>query len=417
MIGIIVLILTFLFLASGTWVGVALGLAGLTGYLVVYGESGFLFVGQTMWTTLNNVTLTTLPMFILMGEFLSGSKATRNLFDSLAWWMRRVRGGPLYAALFSAAAISAVAGSSTAVGATVTKSAWPEFQRYGYTRPLSLGLLVAAGPLGILMPPSIALIVYGSLTNTPIVSLFRAGVVPALILVVIFAVFIAVTSPKPKHVEGSERPSARVMISSLEIPVMIAVVLAIIFSGFVSPTEAGAVGAALAMLSRVIHKELDFRTLAACLNGTLKTTVMILFIVVGATLMGNALALQGLSLKLVNFVMGIHDNPIVIFGLICVMYLLLGTIMDSLSIMILTLPFIFPIIGQLGYDPIWFGIVLIVLVEIGLMTPPVGLNLYTTQSITGEDFGKISRGIWQYVVLYLVLIAVLMIYEDLVFLL
>lgn len=347
-------------------------------------------VAERAFTSLDSFSLTSLPMFVLMGALLVQSGIARELFDALMKWMGRLPGGIAHAAMGACSVFAAVSGSSIATAATIGSVACPQMVRHGYATRLAYGSVAAGGTLGILIPPSVPLIIYGTLASVSVSKLFIGAIVPGLLMTLAFMVVILVWAllapgavPKGEPAPWSERMDA--LAGTAPFGALILAVLGSLYFGVVTPTEAGAVGAFLAALLCLVRGRLSGRMAWSAILETVVVTGFILLIVFTAALLTFVFDFLRISQTILSTAAASGLSPFAIFLVLCVFYIVLGMFLDSISLITLTLPVVFPLIVKLGLDPVWFGIVLVILVEIGLITPPVGLNLFVLQGI-----GKVS---------------------------
>lgn len=344
---------------------------------------------QILWRTNTNFVLVAIPLFVLLGELLLGSGVAEKVYDALNKWLSWIPGGLLHANIAASATFSATSGSSVATAATVGTIALAQGRKFGYNEGLFTGSIAAGGTLGILIPPSINLIIYGFMTQTSVPKLFLAGIVPGLVLAAIFMLIIGTLCVIRPDWGGHREPVTwRQRIEALPhllpIAFLFVVVVGSIYLGWATPTEAAAVGVLCAFVLAAVYRGLSWPMLRQALEGTIRTTSMIMLILLGAHFLNFVLATIGFTRQLTNYFNGLDLSPMHILWLIIGFYIVLGFFVETLSIMVITIPIITPIIVNLGYDPIWFGILLIVLIEMALITPPVGLNLYVVQGIRGH---------------------------------
>ncbi len=404
-------------LFAGVWIAVSLGAAGVIGLLLV---KPALIGGleSVVWNTIDNFVLTAVPLFLFMGTVILHSGISTRFYRSLALWLNRVPGGLAQTNIVACSVFSALCGSSVATAASIGSIAIPEMSKRGYgVRPMT-GTLAAGGTLGILIPPSIPLIIYGSTVGESVGRLFVAAVIPGIMMAAVFVAYLAIHA-KLSPAEFAP-PDASVSLSRklaglkdvLPLVALSALLFGGIYAGLMTPTEAAGVGAAGALLVAALYGGLSVEVLRRCLLDTLRTNAMILLIVVGAQIMSFALVSAGIPRAIVAAIKAMQASPDVVLLLVCVMYLVLGCLVDALSLMLLTLPVVFPVMSAAGFDPIWFGVVLVILLEIGLVTPPVGLNLFVIQGLAKADLGEVAWGSLPYVVLLLVGVLLLWLFPQ-----
>jgi len=416
--GLILFFLLIGLLVAGVWIAVALGMVGVIGLLLV-DPSSLRGVGVIVWDTLDSFVLTAVPLFFFMGSLILHSGISSRFYKSLSMWLDHVPGSLAHSNILACSLFAAISGSSVATAAAIGAIALPEMEKRGYDRALTYGSLAAGGTLGILIPPSIPFIIYGAMIGESIGRLFIAGVIPGIVLSGIFVVYIGIRTllnpqliPRREiHVAWRERLSG--LVDLVPIFFLMFLILGGIYFGIATPTEAAAIGVVGAILVAWVYKQLNWRVLKASLSEAIKANSMILFIVVGAQIMSYAMVTAGIPRAIVAVITGLQVEPLTIFLLICVMYLILGCLMDALSLMLLTLPVVYPVMMALGYDAIWFGVVLVILLEVGLITPPVGMNLFVIQGMARQPLSIVARGSFPYVILMLILLALLTLYPQL----
>lgn len=393
---------------AGVWIPVSLALAGLA-YLAWYGGlATHRAVGLILWNVFSDFTFTAIPLFILLGEIILRSPMNEKMFRGLTVWLRPIPGGLLYASLLWAALFSALSGISVATAATVGTVAIPELLRRGYHPRLALGSLAAGATLDIMIPPSVPLIVYGALVQESVVRLYRAAIGPSVLLLALFGAYIVLrvrltpdVAPPATDARATPRELAGGLLDMAPVIGLVAVMLGGMFLGVMTPTEAAGVSVVGALLLSLVHGSLTWKNLAGALRGTILTTAMVMFIVAGAQIFAFALVQTGLERSLTDAIVAAGVTRALFLVAIGVAYLLLGCFFDPLSTMLLTLPVLYPTVQRLGIDPIWFGIFLVVLIETGLITPPVGLNLFVIKGIAGGrvTLTEVARGALPYVAL------------------
>lgn len=416
-------LILFLLLAIRVPIGVAMLGVGLVGYAAIVGWSPALNVLKTIaYERFSSYTFSIVPLFLLMGEFATIGGISQALFKSANTWLGHRKGGIAMAAIGGSAGFGAIAGSSLATAATMAQVALPEMRRYGYSGALSTGALAAGGTLGILIPPSIVLVIYAILAEQNIAKLFAAAFIPGILAALGYMIAIAVyVRLNPDDAKVAERQGYKARFKSLlEIwPVLIIFILVIggIYRGIFTPTEAAAVGAFGTGILALLRGKLNLKTLSSSMLNTAKATGMIFLIVLGAELINRFLAVTRLPQFLADNISSWQVAPLVILSVILIVYLLLGCVMDSLSMILLTIPIFFPVVmgldfGMTGEETaIWFGILTLVVVEVGLITPPVGLNVYIINSLA-KDVPMMDsfRGVLPFLISDLIRIVILVIF-------
>lgn len=345
-------------------------------------------IGEVSWTASTEFVLVAVPMFILMGELLLRSGMAEDMYRALDTWVGGVPGGLMHTNIAACAFFAATSGSSVATAATVGTVSLPNLKRYRYNEPLFLGTLAAGGTLGILIPPSINMILYAVLAEESVTELYLAAFIPGIVLALLFSVLVLVACLMRPHWGGERRRSswaARMSTLSALVPpfVLFLLVVGSIYAGVATPTEASALGVVGALLFALYRGALRWSVLRSCFEGTARTTCMVMLIVIAAFFLNFVMSSIGLINAVTELVTGLNWPPIgVMIGIIC-FYIVLGCFMETLSLMIATTPIVVPIIKAIGFDPIWFGVVYMILLEVALITPPVGVNLFVVQSVRG----------------------------------
>lgn len=380
----IILLLVVLALSVSVTAGLAILAAVLTKlYTVVPLER---MIGEVAWQAMNSDSLVAIPFFILLGEIMLRSGIAEKMYAALVEWLSWLPGGTMHANIGACSLFAATSGSSVATAATIGTVSMPEIKKRGYNERLFLGTLAAGGTLGILIPPSVALILYGVLTETSIPRLYMAGMIPGVVLALLFMAFIAgysilVPAAGGQKVMTSWSRRFWVLPDLLPPLFIFCVVVLTIYAGIATPTEAAAFGVVAALGLTLARGKLSFEMLKSALEGTMRTTAMVVAIILTALLLNFVLTFLGISAAIVSSVSGLDLNPVTFMLAIVAFYLVLGCFMEGFSIMLITVPIIAPLVVAMGYDPVWFGIVLTLLLEAALITPPIGVNLYVVQGV------------------------------------
>jgi len=382
----VALILLLVLIGIAIPVGAALGVLGLIldplySMLPLTGA-----MGEMAWGTGTEFLLVAIPLFVLLGEILLRAGFAEKMYAAMALWLSWLPGGLMHANIGASTVFSATSGSSVATAATVGTVAIPQIQKYGYNEPLFLGSLAAGGTLGILIPPSINLVIYGVLTNSSVPKLYLAGIIPGAVLALLFMAVIAlacVLRPQwgGERILGNWGERLRSLVHLLAPLAIFLLVVGSIYAGLATPTEAAALGVVGALVLAALFGRLRLAMLREAVENTMKSTAMIMLIVIGAGFLNFVMAGTGLTSDLTEAIRGLDLPPLAMVLVVVVFYLVLGCFMETLSMMIMTVPVVAPVMIALGFDPIWLGIVIIVLVETALITPPVGLNLFVVQSL------------------------------------
>ena len=376
---------------SGAVLGAALGLTGFA-ILEIFGGGVTRLGVQAVFNVLAEFTLTAIPLFILLGDVLVASGLATGIYKAMSPLFGRLRGGLLHTNIAVCTVFGAVSGSSMSVSAAVGSVAYPELSQRGYDRRLVVGSLAGGGTLGLLIPPSLSLLIYGALTDTSIGKLFLAGVLPGLMMAALFMVYIEITvrrqpSLAPQEPRMPWGETLRATMAVWPILVLILAVLGSLFAGIATPTESAAVGVAAAVLLGFTMGDLTWPKLAKTFLSSASTFAVIALVFMGAVILAQSISLMQLPQKMLETISGVGMSPLVLLVVIVFIYLLLGMIFDGLSMMVMTLPVVFPLMTGLGFDAIWLGVVITMMVEIGMLTPPVGMNLFVLVGITQ---GKVS---------------------------
>src|SRR5690625_2816030 len=413
----------FLLLSIGYWVPFALGTVGILGLLLVSGKDSLNSLGLTAWNSLNSFELTAIPLFVFMGEIILRSGISKRFFENTSNLIKFLPGGLLQTNIISSAFFAAVSGSSSATVATVGSVSIPEMKNRGYDRSMVYGSLGGGGALGYLIPPSTALIIYGAIVQESVAKLFLAGIIPGVIATLIFMVYIAIRCQinndlVPKQIYRKSPITLNEVIRNifgiLPVLTLILIVLGGIYLGYATPTESASLGVIMSFILALIYKELNISSIKGSLVSTVRTTSMIMFIILGANILSNLIVQSGINWALTSWIISVDPSPFVFLFIVILIYLILGTIIDGLSMIFLTLPILFPLVDAMGFDAIWFGIVLVILIEIDQITPPLCINLFISQIIAGKDvkLGEIVKGNIPYFFLYLLLLIMIIVFQK-----
>jgi len=414
---LLILVLLLALLAIGVPVAFALGGLGLI--LLIAGGFSPLMAPQALLSTVDNFILLAVPLFLLMSNILLKGGIGRDLFAAVQAWVGHWPGGLAVATIISCALFSAISGSSVATAATVGTVAIPEMIKRGYERRFVLGLLAAGGTLGILIPPSIPMIIYGVVTEESIISLFLAGIGPGILLASLFVLYAMAHAawfggytPSPR---ASWRERRVATLRALPTFVLAVVVVGGLYIGAFTPTEASAVGfAGSLVLTGPLLRRLDWKTLVAAVRDSMATTVTIFLILVGAKLFGKAITLYRLPQDLSALLIQTFDTPAAFVAIAAIVLLLMGCFLEALSMLLLMMPVLYPALLPLGIDPIWFGVFFVVMIECALITPPVGLNLFVIQAVARTSVADVALGVWPFIVIMLGTAVTLYLLPDIV---
>ena len=385
-------------------VGMAMGLVGVAGYAYMNGGAPALkLIGQTSMRTVTSYQFGVIPMFLLMGAFVSASGVSRELFRAANTLVGHWRGGLGLATVFACGGFAAISGSSVATAATFSTVAYPEMRRYGYPQSFATGVIAAGGTLGAMLPPSTVLAVYALITQQDVGKLFRAGILPGLLALVMYLATIAlITRVRPDFlptVPKAPRAERLKSLGDIWAPLLLfAFVIAGLYGGMFTPTEAGGVGACGAFILGVMRGRLGKTEIRASLLQATRTAAAVFTVLIGALLFGYFLTITQVPQKVTEFLTGLGIGAYGVLAIIMVMYLILGCLMDAMAMIILTVPIIFPVVTALGFDPIWFGIIIVMTVELGLIHPPVGMNVFVIKSVIPDvSFSSIFKGVLPFI--------------------
>jgi C4-dicarboxylate transporter, DctM subunit len=385
-------------------VGMAMGLVGVTGYAYLSGGAPALkLVGQTSMRTVTSYQFGVIPMFLLMGAFVSTSGISRELFRAANTFIGHRRGGLGLATIVSCGGFAAISGSSVATAATFSAVAYPEMRRYGYPQSFATGVIAAGGTLGAMLPPSTVLAVYALITQQDVGKLFQAGILPGLLAMTMYMLTIAViVRVRPNFLPTVPKASWDERLAGLRdvwAPLLLFVlVIGGLYGGVFTPTEAGGMGASGAFLLGVLRGKLGKAEIRASLLQATRTAAAVFTVLIGALLFGYFLTITQVPQKVTEFLTGLGVGTYGVLALIMLMYLVLGCLMDALAMIILTVPIIFPVVTALGFDPIWFGVIIVMTVELGLIHPPVGMNVFVIKSVVPDvTFSSIFKGVLPFI--------------------
>ncbi|HEU18577.1 MAG TPA: TRAP transporter large permease [Deltaproteobacteria bacterium] len=399
-VGIIGIIALFLFIFSRMPVGFVMAIIGFIGfgYLVSFNASLNL-IAKDVFSVFSSYNLTVIPLFVLMGQLAYHAGISARLFDAAYKFMGHLPGGLAIATIGACAAFSAICGSTNATAATMAAATLPEMKRYDYKPGIATGVVAAGGSLGILIPPSIIFIVYGILTEQSIGKLFIAGVLPGLLMTGLFVLTIVIwTTIDPSQAPRGPKASFSDRIHSLsglvETLILFLLVMGGLFVGFFTPTEAGAIGASGTLVVAIVRRNLTWQGFVLSLFETTRMSCMILVIVAGATIFGHFLAVSTIPFEIATWITGFDLPPAAIISMIILLFFIGGCVIDALALIMLTVPIFFPVVIHLGYDPLWFGVVIVLITQIGVITPPVGINVYIVSGVARDvPLEVIFRGV------------------------
>ena len=406
------------FLGSGIWVALSMIGVSAIGMMLFTSRPVGDAMATTIWGTASSWTLTALPLFVWMGEILFRTKLSENLFKGLSPWMQKLPGGLIHVNVVGCALFAAISGSSAATVATVGKMSIPELRKRNYPEKILLGSLAGSGTLGLLIPPSIILIIYGVAVQESIAKLFIAGIIPGIMIALIFMSYVIIWS----LINKKEMPKILEEYSFLEkikrskqlLPVilLISAVIGSIYTGVATATEAASLGGVGALILSYFQKSLTLETFKSSLLGATKTSCMIAFILAGSTFLSLAMGFTGLPRNLAIWIQGMELSPYVLILVLMIFYIILGMFLDGISAVVLTMAIIEPMIRQAGFDMIWFGIFLVIVVEMAQITPPVGFNLFVLQGMANKDMGYIARSAFPLFLLMVLAVILVVIFPE-----
>ncbi len=406
------------FLGSGIWVALSMIGVSAIGMMLFTSRPVGDAMATTIWGTSSSWTLTALPLFVWMGEILFRTKLSENLFKGLSPWMQKLPGGLIHVNVVGCALFAAISGSSAATVATVGKMSIPELRKRNYPEKILLGSLAGSGTLGLLIPPSIILIIYGVAVQESIAKLFIAGIIPGIMIALIFMSYVIIWSlinkkSMPKILdEYSFLEKIKRSKQLLPVIILILAVIGSIYTGIATATEAASLGVVGALILSYFQKSLTLKTFKSSLLGATKTSCMIAFILAGSTFLSLAMGFTGLPRNLALWIQNMELSPYVLIFVLMIFYIILGMFLDGISAVVLTMAIIEPMIRQAGFDMIWFGIFLVIVVEMAQITPPVGFNLFVLQGMAKKDMGYIARSAFPLFLLMVLAVILVVIFPE-----
>jgi len=407
-----------LFLGSGVWVAISMIGVSSIGMFIFTSRPVGDAMATTIWGTSSSWTLTALPLFVWMGEILFRTKLSENLFKGLAPWLSRLPGGLIHVNVVGCAIFAAISGSSAATVATVGKMSIPELRKRNYPEKILLGSLAGSGTLGLLIPPSIILIIYGVTVQESIAKLFIAGIIPGIMIAIIFMLYVIIWSIINKKAMPTSNESfsfiEKIKGSKQLLPVilLITAVIGSIYAGIATATEAASLGVVGALILSFFQKSLNKETFKLSLLGATKTSCMIAFILAGSSFLSLAMGFTGLPRNLAIWIQEMNLSPYTLIFVLTIFYIILGMFLDGISAVVLTMAIIEPMIRQAGFDMIWFGVFLVVVVEMAQITPPVGFNLFVLQGMANKDMGFIARSAFPIFLLFILAVIINVIFPE-----
>ena len=415
---IVLVVILFVALFIGTPVSYALGLTASVVMVLFMGPSHFIQLSNTLYNYTSSSNLLVIPMFVLMAELLAQGNIAADIFNVLNRWTRKIRGGLAISATLASTVFAALCGSSPATAAVIGRISISEMQKNGYDESLATGSVAAGGTLGIMIPPSIAFVTYGILTETSISKLLMAGLLPGLMIALILCLFIFIrglikpsavgySKEKIKQLDKAGTSNVKEALQVLPALILIILVLCIIYFGIGTPNEAAGIGCIGAFIILLIQKRMNKKVLKATITNAVKTTVMIVMLTACGMCLSYVVSFLGIPQMLAQTIGSSGLNKWIVFILLVIMWLILGCLMDPSSMIVLTIPFIFPTLMALGFDPIWVGVVATLAIEIGMITPPVGMNLFVIKSVSTVPMIKIIKGSLPFIVVLIICLIIL----------
>jgi len=398
----------------------SMGLVGLFGIGMTIGwPAAFASTAQVVYETGFAYTLSVIPLFILMGNFVARAGLAHELFHAAYTFIGHRRGGLAHATIAACAGFGAICGSSIATAATMSKVAYPSMKKLGYSDALSTGVIAAGGTLGIMIPPSTIMVIYGIITETHIGKLFAAGVIPGILTAILMMVAVVVmTSRDPEHAPAGEQftwaERMRALSGIWGVLLLVIIVLGGIYGGVFTATEGAGMGAMGAFLFALARRTLSVKAVYQVLVESARTTAMLFTLLISATIFANFINYTTMPTDLKDWITHLGLSPIMIVGAMMLIYVILGTVMEELTMVLLTIPLFFPIVVQLGFDPVWFGVLIVMVIQIGLISPPVGMNLFVLNTLLPNvSLGTIFRGVWPLVLVLVITLGILLAFPAL----
>ena len=420
LVGGLLLLIMMVLLTGGVWIAMTLAICGWVGQAFFTNTSTGNNLFSAFWESNASWELAALPLFIWMGEILFRSKLSEEMFEGLRPWLNRIPGRLMHTTILGCGIVGSVSGSSAATCATISKVALPELLKRGYSEKIALGSLATAGTLGILIPPSITMVVYAVAADASIIRIFLAGFLPGFLLMGLFSGYIIWWSLRhPDEVPPPDAPTSfmeKIRLSGNLIPcgALIIFIVWVLIAGYATATECAAYGVVGSLALAAWSRSLTWTTFWEGLMGTTRTSCMIMFILAGASFLTKTMAFTGIPRELAEWVDHMHLSPYALIGVLTVVYLILGTALDGISMIVLTSAVVLPMIQKAGFDLVWFGIFIVLLVEIAEVTPPVGFNLFVLQNMTGKDSNTIAKAAIPFFICLVVAIVLITVFPQIV---
>jgi C4-dicarboxylate transporter, DctM subunit len=417
-IGVLVILLLFVLFAMGLEIGLAMALAGFIGFAAIVNVDAALnLVAKDIYSVVSSYGFTVIPMFVLMGQVGASGGVARNLYDSAYKFIGHVPGGLAIGTVAAATAFKAICGSSPATAATFASIAVPEMDRYNYDKRLSCGTVTTVGTLGILIPPSVVLIVYGILTETSIGKLFLAGIIPGLLVAFSFVVTLlgwCTINPQlgPKGAKATWRERFASLPPVLLVGAIFLIVVGGLMMGFFTPTEAGSVGTFAVLLLTIAKRDMTMKRFVQAISETLRIGCMVMILIAGATILGHFFAVTRTPYLVADWLQGLNMNRNLIMLIIIGVYLIGGSFIEDLAFLILATPIFLPVVIKMGYDPIWFGVIVSVVTMIGVILPPMAINAFVVAGVTKVPIGTIYKGIYPFIIGMTICLLILLFFPE-----
>jgi len=417
-ISLLVILLLFGLFFIGLEIGFAMALAGFIGFAAIINiDAAFSLVAKDIFSVFSSYGFTVIPMFVLMGQVGASGGVARSLYDSAYKFLGHIPGGLALGTVVAATMFKAICGSSPATAATFATIAVPEMDRYGYDRRLSCGTVATVGTLGILIPPSVVLIVYGILTETSIGKLFLAGIIPGLMIAFSFAAtVIGWNIINPSLGPRGERSTWAKRFASLPPVLLVGLIFTVVVGGlmygFFTPTEAGSVGTMAVLVLTFAKKDMDLKKFIKAIKETLRIACMVLVLIAGATILGHFFAVTRTPYLVAQWMEGLQLDRNIIMLIIVAVYLIGGSFIEDLAFLILATPIFLPVVIKMGYDPIWFGVIVCVITMIGIILPPVAINAFVVSGVTKEPVGTIYKGVYPYLIGMVICLLILLLFPE-----
>ncbi len=417
-ISLLVILLLFGLFFVGLEIGFAMALAGFIGFAAIINvDAAFSLVAKDIFSVFSSYGFTVIPMFVLMGQVGASGGVARSLYDSAYKFLGHIPGGLALGTVVAATMFKAICGSSPATAATFATIAVPEMDRYGYDRRLSCGTVATVGTLGILIPPSVVLIVYGILTETSIGKLFLAGIIPGLIIAFSFAAtVIGWNIINPSLGPRGEKSTWAQRFASLPPVLLVGLIFIIVVGGlmygFFTPTEAGSVGTVAVLALTIAKKDMNLKKFIKAIKETLRIACMVLMLIAGATILGHFFAVTRTPYLVAQWMEGLQLDRNIIMLIIVAVYLIGGSFIEDLAFLILATPIFLPVVIKMGYDPIWFGVIVCVITMIGIILPPVAINAFVVSGVTKEPVGTIYKGVYPYLIGMVICLLILLLFPE-----